>query len=125
MDSGRTHERIKEIINIFRTQLDKRSLSHSKFSTLKILTDSATSLAPNGTVAIVNPKPKHMLMEVIKMFLSDHPISEIDFMPITAMLPNKATIVPPITASGIVYKKLAIGGKKLAIIKRHAPVKIV
>ena len=59
------------------------------------------------------------------IFLSLHPISDIDFIPIMAMEPNKMTIEPPITASGMVNKKLAIGGKKLAMTKNAAPKKIV
>ena len=101
MDSGRTQERMKEIINIFKTLLANRSLIQPNPSFLKTLTDKATSLLPIEILATVIPKPKQTLMAVIKIFLSLHPISEIDFIPTTAMVPSKMTIVPPITASGM------------------------
>ena len=93
---GRIQERRKEITNIFKTLLDNKSASHSAPKLLKRLTEE-----PAETLAIVMPKPRQTLIAVIIIFFSVHPISEMVFIPIAAIDPNKMTIVPPITTSGI------------------------
>ena len=101
IESGKAQERMIEITNIFKTLLLNKSPNHSRPRLLNRLTDIAVAPLDNVTLAIVKPKPKQTLIAVIKIFLSDHPNSEIDFIPIVAIEPNKMTIVPPITTSGM------------------------
>ena len=88
-------------MNIFKTLLLNKSPSQSTPNFLNISREAAMLPVDNVTLAMVIPKPRQTLIAVIKIFLSLQPISEIDFMPMTAMEPNKITIVPPITTSGM------------------------
>ena len=87
--------------NIFKTLLLSKSASHSTPNFLKRSKEAAILPLLNVTLAMVIPKPRQTLIAVIKMFLSVQPISEMDFIPITAIEPNNMTIVPPITTSGM------------------------
>ena len=101
MLSGNAQERMMERTNMFKTLLDNKSPNHPTPSLPKIDVDKAKLPLANVTLAMVNPNPKQTLMATIMMFLSLHPSSEMDFIPMTAMDPKRMTIVPPMTASGM------------------------
>lgn len=71
------------------------------------------------------PKPRVREIAKTRIVFESKPISATICMPMTAIEPNKMSMQPPRTGSGIVINKLAIGGKRLAMTKNKAPIKIV
>ena len=93
IEFGRAQESIKAMTKILITQFDIISPSHLISAIFKTVKKSGTK---------VIQKPRARDTAAIIVFFSEKPILASIFIPITAIEPNKATIIPPITQSGMV-----------------------
>ena len=114
--SGIIHERISEIINITRILFDNKLDKNDKLILSKYVNSSVLSVSPN---------PNPVESAIINIFLLFSPTLEHILMPTANIEPNRITITPPKTQSGIVNKKFTAIGKKLNIININDPIKRV
>ena len=117
------------VFDFFLGRNKSRSRERTKTPATELLANTSFMIAgkaskKDGFISVI-PTPTQKEIATIIIFLSVSPQSATIFKPVKTMEPYIIMVHPPSTASGMELKKAPIGGKREAIIRMKAPIRIV